>query len=354
MSEARAHPLYEQLLDVSVRLGVDPLQIQGPGGNTSLKLGDRMFVKASGAWLAEARRRDVMVPVRWRALHDAMAATGGEALDVTKFVEAEDNPSGLRPSIETTVHAALRWPVVLHTHCVATIAVAVRTDAAEVMRDRLGDIPAVFAPYAKPGVDLAKQILARARPDTRAIVLGNHGLAACGETPVEAERLLREVADRLGARLAESVGPKAELPALLDGTGWRAADGAAIHDAARDPARLAMARGGALYPDHVIFLGPGVLIAHPGESPAAAVARAEAASPDHKLALLPGLGAAIPQDASPSTCALTTALGDVLARVDPGATLTRLTTEQELELLNWDAEKYRQALERARAEEESR
>ena len=35
-------------------IGADPLLIQGPGGNTSFKSGDELWVKASGAWLAEA------------------------------------------------------------------------------------------------------------------------------------------------------------------------------------------------------------------------------------------------------------------------------------------------------------
>ncbi|MBX2854750.1 MAG: hypothetical protein KTR21_07170, partial [Rhodobacteraceae bacterium] len=47
--------------------------------------------------------------------------------------------------------------------------------------------------------------------------------------------------------------------------------------------------------------------------------------------------------------ALARALGDVAARIEPGAALNRLSDAQEAELLDWDAEKYRQALEAARS-----
>jgi len=39
---------------LSARLGQDPLQVQGPGGNTSVKSGDVMWIKASGTELADA------------------------------------------------------------------------------------------------------------------------------------------------------------------------------------------------------------------------------------------------------------------------------------------------------------
>jgi rhamnose utilization protein RhaD (predicted bifunctional aldolase and dehydrogenase) len=70
--------------------------------------------------------------------------------------------------------------------------------------------------------------------------------------------------------------------------------------------------------------------------------------PARRLVLVPGQGAAIQADASPGTLALARALGDVVSRIEPGAALSRLSAAQEAALLNWDAEKYRQALEAQR------
>ena len=53
----------QQLKEVSARVGRDMTLVQGAGGNTSVKEGDVLWVKASGAWLSEADKRDIFVPV---------------------------------------------------------------------------------------------------------------------------------------------------------------------------------------------------------------------------------------------------------------------------------------------------
>ena len=52
-----------ELAAFSAELGSDPEQVQAAGGNTSLKEGGRLWVKASGLWLADALTRDIFVPV---------------------------------------------------------------------------------------------------------------------------------------------------------------------------------------------------------------------------------------------------------------------------------------------------
>ena len=49
------------------------LLVQGAGGNSSVKQDDVLWVKASGAWLSEAKEKEMFVPVelaarapRWR------------------------------------------------------------------------------------------------------------------------------------------------------------------------------------------------------------------------------------------------------------------------------------------------
>ena len=57
-------PAELQLLkEVSARVGRDMSLVQGAGGNTSVKEGDILWVKASGAWVSEADKRDIFVPV---------------------------------------------------------------------------------------------------------------------------------------------------------------------------------------------------------------------------------------------------------------------------------------------------
>ena len=339
-TDLRGSGAYQELIAVSHRLGSDPLQVQGPGGNTSLKRAGAMWIKASGTWLAEAGTRDIMVPVDASVLSRALAADDPSQPDMAEFVPADANALGLRPSIETAVHAALDWPVVLHTHCVATIALAIRQDGASRIEERLGDIPIAFVPYVKPGWELAKAIRATVPASMQVIILGNHGLVVCGETAAEAEALLRTVSTRLTpATLHPPRAPDPALAGRLDGTGWIPAPDGQTNAIACDPGRLVQAFGATLYPDHLIFLGPGCVVVSDGDRPD----RPREGPPRH-LMLLPGFGAAIPKDATPAQRALAACLGNVLARSDPDARLTRLTPAEEADLLDWDAEKYRQSL----------
>ncbi|RVG41156.1 class II aldolase, partial [Sinorhizobium meliloti] len=132
---------FEALLDLSARVGADPDLVQGAGGNTSIKEGGTLWIKASGLWLAHARRRDVMVPVALDPLLDALERDDPATEKAQDFVVRDLNPSGLRPSIETTVHALMPQKVVVHVHCVETIATAVRADAAAIAGEKLQGIP---------------------------------------------------------------------------------------------------------------------------------------------------------------------------------------------------------------------
>ena len=55
--------LPEDFLQLSQRLGSDPLLVQGPGGNTSVKIDGTMWIKASGTELADALTGNIFVAV---------------------------------------------------------------------------------------------------------------------------------------------------------------------------------------------------------------------------------------------------------------------------------------------------
>jgi len=181
------------LRKLSAALGADPLRTQGAGGNTSIKRDGVMWIKASGTWLADALAQDIMTPVRLEPLRKAIVDGDPRAAAAIDFVDSGANPSGLRPSIETSVHAIIASPVIVHIHCVNTIALAVRHDGESLVRERLGpqaDVALAFIPYHKPGLPLAHAIAERLTKETNVFFLANHGLVVAGET-------VAEVADRI-------------------------------------------------------------------------------------------------------------------------------------------------------------
>ncbi|MFQ6552311.1 class II aldolase/adducin family protein [Aestuariibius insulae] len=314
-----AGALPSDFVSYSAKWGADPLRIQGPGGNTSIKIGEVMWIKASGMELGQALERDVFVPVnRAAALAEAHGAGDGTCK------AAVIGQTGLRPSIETTFHAMLDWDVVAHTHSVATIAHAISPDGLQIARDLLRDLPVAFVPYAKPGLPLTAQIAQTVSAETQVIVLGNHGLICCGSEPGEVADLMDEVERRL---TRPALGMTADMPVAAppDEFIWVPEVGRlALEARLRD-----LACSGSLYPDHVVFLGPGLPRAPMADAP---------------VAVLKGQGVALRKDATSSQRAMLICLADVLARLDPAWAVSPIGAEAEAELLDWDAEKYRQAL----------
>ncbi|MEM9707931.1 MAG: class II aldolase/adducin family protein [Pseudomonadota bacterium] len=312
---------FEDFRALSAALGQDPLRVQGPGGNTSIKDGSVMWIKASGTELAEAESKDIFVAVDRSA---AQAEARGEAGDGSCKATVLDPQNTLRPSIETTFHAALNWPVVAHTHSVGTLVHAVAQEGRAAAREKLNGLPAVLVPYAKPGLPLTGEILSQAQPSTQVFVLENHGLIVCGGTVGETARLTEDVEARLAMPARPVSDDLPDIPAP-DGFDW-----AEESWVARDSRASTLASNGSYYPDHVVFLGPALPRSdHDGRPPAI---------------LIDGMGIALRRGATSSQQAMLRCLSDLLARLPEGWTPLPIGAEAEAELLDWDAEKYRQAL----------
>ncbi|TPK45823.1 MULTISPECIES: class II aldolase/adducin family protein [unclassified Mesorhizobium] len=327
---------------LSAAIGQDPHLTQAAGGNTSLKAGDTLWIKASGTWLKDALADDIMVPVAMAPLLEAVERRDPAADQPQAFAIGALNPRGLRPSIETTVHALMPQRVVLHVHCVDTISLAVQADCEVLAARRLAGIQWAYVPYRRPGLPLAQGISERLRPGIDVLILGNHGLVVAAETVTGAEALLRRVTGLLARAPRDAAAPDiAALTALAANSGYRLPVDTEAHAVAIDPDSRRMASGGSLYPDHVIFLGKGSVVAAPGED-VAAVVRRRGAQP--LSILFPGLGVLMRANASAGADAMQRCLADVTARVDVTATLNYLTEAENDELVNWDAEQYRQKL----------
>jgi rhamnose utilization protein RhaD (predicted bifunctional aldolase and dehydrogenase) len=321
---------FTALKKLSARVGADPLLVQAAGGNTSLKQDGVMRIKASGTWLRDAAARDIFVRVNYEALLAALAKNDPACEVCADFVLGDLNATGLRPSIETTVHALMPQRVVVHVHCVNTIAWAIRSDAEQRLAGKLKDFNWAFIPYARPGLPLANAISARLKPGVDVLILGNHGLVVAAETVAEAETLLDRVVKTLAKPARTAVPPDlATLYLLCKDTNYAPAESNETNSLATDTLALERGKNAVFYPDHVVFLGVGV--ATEIESGAVLVA-------------LPGKGVLIRKDAKPAVEPMGRCLADVMRRIEADDPLTALDAEAIDRLVNWDAEKYRQSL----------
>jgi rhamnose utilization protein RhaD (predicted bifunctional aldolase and dehydrogenase) len=337
----------DDLRRTSARVGANILLVQGAGGNSSVKHDDVLWVKASGAWLSEAREKPMFVPVELAGARAALAA-GDEKMPVAEgFGEIT-----LRASIETSLHALMPHPVVLHVHAVNTIAWAALEGVEDELTRRLQGLAWQQLPYRRPGLPLS-QVVAEHTGKQRAdvLILGNHGLLVGAESCDAAEALIAEVERRL--ELKPRAAPAGNLRALhriCSGTDYRPASDEVCHGIATNPGSFAIATKGSLYPDHVVFLGPALpSLASDGDlGRLVAAAKAQSVPPPVAL-LVPGAGAMIRQDASAGAEAMLVCLGLVVARIPETAQVRYLPAHEEQALLNWDAERYRQQMMKARS-----
>lgn len=338
-----ADPQINSLLELSARLGSDPMLVQAGTGNTSVKTNGTLWVKASGKWLAHAGRKEMLVPVdlaqtRWQVLHETNPA--GQHRMVSGQL--------LTTSVETAMHAVLPHTVVVHVHSLNTLAWAVRVDAAERLAERLEGLAWQWIPYVESGLPLARAILCaiESEPDTDVFVLGNHGLVICGANCAAAAERLHEVE----ARLARSprVDAAADIESLLRlsrGTGWKLPADETVHALGTDSTALAFLGGGVIYPCQAIFLGPTVR-SWPREewtnAKRLALGEPSAAIP---FIVFEGGGLLVGEQITPSAEATLSGLAQVLVRVERRAHLRFLRGPEVDQLLTEDSYRYRELVE---------
>lgn len=333
------------LKDLSVRMGGNPLLIQASGGNTSLKEAGVLWVKASGKSLINALKEELFLPLD---LDQVLAEVHNPADGSTPLKSLSG--SLLRPSIETTLHALMPHRVVLHSHSVDVIAQTLQVDGQKQLGEKLEGLAWHWVPYCRPGKPLMRAIATALKTrQADVLVLANHGLVVGGDTPQAAEALQTEVVQRLQIsrreypqpdlrslyHLIEQL-PELRLPAIN-----------MVHALATDSWSFNLAQRNPAYPDHVVFCGVRPFVVYGVENILKSVtALVNEWGQDVTYILIPGIGVILLQAATQATEAMLQAQAEVLLRIPEGAEVNFLSDSQCAELINWDAEKYRKALER--------
>lgn len=323
----------QELTAIAAELGADPLLIQGAGGNTSVKIGDALWVKASGTWMRDALQRNIFAQLSLAPLLALLGNGDFEAMDV--FLQSGRAVDGLRPSIETSLHALMPHAAIVHAHAVNSVAVSVLADGQSRFKHAMGrDMRGVFVPYTKPGAPLAKAVadaLDEHGP-VDVLLLQNHGVVVGADRPRAAGDLLREVEQRLALPVRSLRKPDMAIARAHENEAYRLAE--AHSSAALDPFLFEVLTRAPLTPDQVVFLGGAV----------GAAALTEACAGPAPLIYKAGVGAFMRRDCTPGALSMIDALLDVALRLPEGAEVVGLAGSHAAELLNWEAEKYRKSL----------
>jgi len=315
----------DALLKLSGRIGRDPLLAQASSGNTSLKRDGTLWVKASGKWLADADREEILVPVKLAECLDRFRRG-----DPVPAFDESSWATHLRPSIETFMHAVLPQRVVLHVHSVNTIAWAVRSDAPMQLAMKLFGLPWCWIPYRRSGLPLAReiQICSRRDPRSNIFVLGNHGLVVAADDCAAAEALLFEIERRLAT--VPRLVPQANFGALeevLQISGWRLPRDKSIHTLGTDGHSRRIVHGGVLFPCQAVFLG-GILPILPRRTSVSGMGKRMASLADSSPSLiLERSGVLMSATMSAAQYATLQGYAEVVRRIEVSAPIRYLTNQ---------------------------
>ncbi len=323
---------FQTLLELTERVGSDPLLTQASTGNTSIKLDGVLWIKASGKWMADALQNDILIPLNLKSLHTECLQRG---------IDPADRYPGA--SLETAMHAVLPDRVALHVHCVNTIAWAVRSDARTLLQERLEGLRWQWIPYVASGLPLSREICrALAAGDASIFVLGNHGLVIAGESCEAVADLLSEVERRLAIRPRQAhPADYTALAELCEDSPWELPDDDAIHALGTDGVSQAALSRGLLYPCQAIF----------SKSSTPDLFRAVAcpysrgewdAYRERPFVMVEGRGALLNRSMTSAERAMISGLAQVVQRIPPSAPLRYLTESEIADSSSTVAYRYRE------------
>ena len=321
-------------------LGMDPLLVQGAGGNVSWKQDNTLWVKASGTWLADATDKNIFVPVDLPHLIHAISENN---FDVTPKLREQTT---LKPSIETLLHALLPHRIVVHLHAIEILAYLVRETIEEALQLHMEpSISWALIDYYKPGPELAAAIHTALikKPNSNVLFLKNHGVVIAGENIEEVDSYLNQLISTFKTLPDTGLTPTRLLCTAIEvgEQKYVPLDIPNIHHLVFSSVFYDRIKSSwALYPDHVVFLGPHAFCYENIEDFKEALASGY--SPD--LVFIKETGVFATSQFNATKKEQLKCFYHVIVRQPEAVSLQTLTNKQINELLNWDAEQYRQAL----------
>ncbi len=264
----------EELEFISRAVGLRSDYVQGGGGNTSVKLDEKlMAVKASGFLLKGVTRQEGFVVVDYRKIKDYYQQVD---LDSDRDFEKESAEFAknsvvempglktLRPSVEAGFHSFLKTHVI-HTHPVYANILCCSVEGRELARSILESrgYSWVWVPYINPGFCLTLKIkqeteacLKSSGSFPRLVLMENHGLIVTEDGAEKCVAMHEEVNRLIAEQLKVTEAfPEPRLEKLDEETYISRTP--YLKERMRDGAAAEYFKN-VLYPDQLVYLGEGI------------------------------------------------------------------------------------------------
>ncbi len=200
----------DKIVALSRYYGSDPDFVLIGGGNTSVKINDSLFIKASGISLANIDRNGFVELLREKVrsiLNESYSKDPIEREEQVKeklLESRKDKKASLRPSVETMLHESICYKFIVHTHPCLINGLTCGNDGKTIAEELFGD-SALWINYTDPGYTLAKRVqsaLIKYRAehkglDPKIILIQNHGVFVSADDPEEIKSITDDIVEKI-------------------------------------------------------------------------------------------------------------------------------------------------------------
>ncbi len=217
--------LIKDLIAMSRMYGADPSHVIAGGGNTSIKKGNSLWIKASGKSMATIAADGFLELDKERVLSTLSRKGWSKNRDEREdqiaqvLLESRVDPPDpdIRPSVESTLHALMPQTFVLHTHGeLANGLTCSKIGEAGLKKVKFpSKIRAVWMRYVDPGLPLAQELervlhkYVEEKGDfPNTVFMAKHGILVAADTAKEADGLMRACDRALKGFIAKRIPAK--------------------------------------------------------------------------------------------------------------------------------------------------
>lgn len=322
----------QEIINLCQELSSDNLLVQGTGGNVSWKDDDTLWVKASGTSLKDSLNKEIFLPVD--LIHIKDKVTSG----IFDFEINVQNDTELKPSIETLLHALINKKFVIHLHAINPLSYLVRNDFSNILKKITeNNITFSVIEYVKPGKALAKSLYSEIISSKIKDVyyLKNHGVIFASDNINELKEIINQTCKIMYLKPFHF--DKVEPP-LSENKSYVPIENLFLHNFATDNDLLTyIKKNWAIFPDHVVFVGNEPSIYKNWDE-------FMRSNQEPLFIFIKDKGVFHLKAITQNELEQINCYFDVICRQDFNINLSVLTNNQILELINWDAEIYRQSL----------
>lgn len=329
-----------EFLKITTEIGKNILFVQGAGGNCSFKTQNKLFIKASGFELKYAESKNIFVEVDYKKVLEGINKKKKDPL-----INTWDKKYGLRPSIETSLHAIIPYKYVMHVHCINSLSWLVQKNFVNKIIQKIKNEDVSIIPYYTPGIDLTNAIKKQHKDKIKKILLlSNHGIVISDDNLKSLLKNLESISINLSQKSHAMKKPSLSfMKDIAKGTIFKVTKYSISHQIALSAYSIKFALGGHMFPDQVIFHPAGFKVIFSKDE----IKDLSNSIKNQKFLpalIIPNHGILVPKSISDKSEIIIQTLAMIINRIPSNAKINYLNKKEVQKLSSMESEIYRSKL----------